>query len=124
MAGSGEQEAVEAISDARAQWKIVKEQGPNKRLRTHRDRYIAHTLIEMSDEEKAVCNDAFELLKDTTYIVQKLLQGVLGKPVDFVKIREIKLRDADAFWSRATVGAEAAWREREVIDGGRDGRSK
>ena len=108
LANSSEQMAVEAISDAQARWKMVKKQEPSMRLRSHRNRYIAHSLIEMSIEEKAVCNDAYKLLEDTTPIVEKLLLGLLGRPEGFGNRRETRRKHAEAFWSRATAGVETS----------------
>ena len=108
LADNSEQTAVEAISDAQTRWEVVKEQEPNKRLRRHRSRYIAHSLIEMSDEEKAVCNDAYKLLEDTTPIVEKLLLGLLGRSEGFADRRETRRKHAEAFWSRATAGVETS----------------
>ena len=108
LADDSEQRAVAAIREAQARWETVKEQEPNKRLRKHRNRYIAHSLFEMSDEEKAVCNDAYQLLEDTTPIVEKLLLGVLGKNVGFAERRKTRLEHAGAFWSSAIAGMEAS----------------
>ncbi len=108
LADDSEQKVVKAIGDAHTRWKAVKEQEPNKRLRRHRSRYIAHSLIEMSDEEKAVCNDAYKLLEDTTPIVEKLLLGLLGRSEGFADRRETRRKHAEAFWSRATAEVETS----------------
>ncbi len=110
LAESSEQTAVEAISDAQARWEVIKGQEPNKRLRKHRTHYIAHSLIEMSDEEKAVCDDAYKLLEDTTPIVEKLQLGLLGRSEGFANIRETRRKQAEAFWSSAVAGVETSRR--------------
>jgi hypothetical protein len=62
----------------------------------------------MSDEEKAVCNDAYELLANTTPIVEKLLLGLLGRSEGFTDKQKIRRKQAEAFWSRATAGVETS----------------
>ena len=104
---SSEQTVVDAIRGARSKWQEIKKGKPIERLRVHRHRYIAHTLIEMPETERAVCNDIFKLLNDTTPIVEKLLLGLLGRAVDFDDIRRIRCKHADAFWSSAVAGVSA-----------------
>ena len=62
----------------------------------------------MPEEEKAVCDDAYKLLEDTTPIVEKLLFGLLGRPEGFADKRESGRKHAQAFWSRATAGVETS----------------
>ena len=108
LADVSEQKVVEAIGDAQTRWEAIKKQDPIKRLRTHRDRYMAHSLIEMSDVERAVCDDAYKLLEDTTPIVEKLLLGLLGKSEGFADRRETRRKHAQAFWSKAATGVETS----------------
>ena len=60
----------------------------------------------MPDKEKAVCNDAYGLLKNTTPIVEKLLLGLLGKTLSFADAQRVRRKHAEAFWNRATAGVE------------------
>ena len=60
----------------------------------------------MAGDDKALCNDAYKLLEDTTPIVEKLLLGLLGRSEGFADRRETRRKHAQAFWNRAAAGAE------------------
>ena len=114
MADRGEQAAVEAIRSARSQWRKIESGKSLERLREHRHRYLAHTLVEMPETDDAMCDDVFKLLQGTTPIVQKLALGMLGKDVNVDKVRRIRRKQANAFWSSAVAGMEAVKKAKEV----------
>ena len=108
LADDSEQKVVTAIGDAQTRWEVIKKQDPLKRLRRHRDRYMAHSLIEMPDVERAMCDDAYKLLEGTTPVVEKLLLGLLGRSEGFAGRRETRRKHAEAFWRRASAGVETS----------------
>ena len=108
MEYDNEQAVVDAIRTARKKWWTIKGGKPLKRLREHRDRYLAHTLVEMPETERALINDIYRLFDGTRPIVIKIVFGVSGLVLNPEDMNGIRWKYADAFWSAAVAGMEAS----------------
>lgn len=108
MAYDSEEAAVEAIRTARKKWRAINRGKPLKRLREHRHRYLAHTLVEMPETESPMINDVYKLFDGTKPIVTNVVHGVLGLVLDPEGVSRIRWKYADEFWSRAIAGMAAS----------------
>lgn len=103
-ADNSERAAIKAIDQARKSYQQLDGNKITKALRNYRNEYLAHSLIDMKEREKARYGHVSKLLWQTAPIVQSLRLGLTGHHMDVVEIREAWKDRADAFWRMVMRG--------------------